>query len=211
MKRYTQKTIKFYDNTANTYIKSDAAVVLKDKIDRFIELLPGKKVLDVACGPGHDSDYLTRKGLYCIGIDLSKKMIEIAQKKFKGKYEVMDFFDLKFEDNLFDGMWCSSIFVHIKKNDLPELLKNSKRVLKKNGILGIITVQKQKRIRNKNDTRTYTMFEEKELENYLEKAGFKTLFAEVFPYGGKKRIFIISKKIVIPISGKTEEKESIIF
>ncbi|MBU4274704.1 class I SAM-dependent methyltransferase [Patescibacteria group bacterium] len=195
MKRYTQKTIKFYDAIADTYIKNGAAVVLKDKIDRFIKLLPGKKILDVACGPGHDTDYLTRKGFDCLGIDLSEKMIELARRNFKGKYEIMDFFDLKLRNDLFDGMWCSSIFVHIKKSDLPKLLKNSKTILKNNGIIGIITAQKQKRTKNKNDIRMYTMFEKKELENYLERAGFEILYTEIFLYGGKNRIFIISKKI----------------
>ena len=195
MKRYTQKTIKFYDDIAEKYIKSDATVVLKDKIDKFINLLPGNKVLDVACGPGHDTDYLTKKGFDCVGIDLSEKMIGLAQKNFKGKYKMMDFFDLKFKNNSFNGIWCSSIFVHIKKIDLPKLLKNSKKVLKNNGIIGIITAAKQKRVKDKNDTRTYIMYRKEELEDYLKKAGFKTLFSEIFFYGGRDRIFIISKKI----------------
>lgn len=195
MKKYTQKTIKFYDDIAEKYIKSDAAVVLKDKIDKFINLLPGNKVLDVACGPGHDTDYLTKKGFDCVGIDLSEKMISLAQKNFKGKYEVMDFFDLKFKNNSFNGIWCSSIFVHIKKIDLPKLLKNSKKILRNNGIIGIITAVKQKRVKDKNDTRTYIMYRKEELEGYLEKAGFKTLFSEIFSYGGRDRIYIISKKI----------------
>lgn len=195
MKKYTKKTIKFYDDIAEKYIKSDATVVLKDKIDGFIKLLPGKKVLDVACGPGHDTNYLTRKGFDCLGIDLSKKMIDLALQNFKGKYGVMDFFNLKLAANLFDGMWCSSIFVHVKKDDLPKLLENSKKVLKNNGIIGIITAAKQKRIKDRKDTRTYTMYEKEELEDYLKKAGYETLLSEIFSYGGKNRIFMISKKI----------------
>lgn len=195
MKRYIQRTIKFYDGVAEKYIKSDAAVVLKNKIDRFIDLLPGKKVLDVACGPGHDTDYLTKKGIDCLGIDLSGKMINLATKNFKGKFEVMDFFNLEFDDNSFDGMWCSSIFVHIRKSDLPKLLNKSKKVLKINGILGIITAKKQKRIKDKDDTREYVMFESKEMEDFLKKAGFKILISETFSYGGKNRIFIIAQRI----------------
>lgn len=122
-------------------------------------------------------------------------MIKLARQNFKGKFKVMDFFDLKLENDSFDGMWCSSIFVHIKKDDLPELLKNSRKVLKNDGILGIITAQKQKRIKSQNDTRTYIMYDEKELENYLKEAGYKILLSEVFPYGGKNRIFVISKKV----------------
>lgn len=194
MKEYTKKTIKFYDGIAEKYINSGAAVVLKDKIDKFIKLLPGKDVLDVACGPGHDTDYLTKRGFNCLGIDLSERMIGLAKKNFEGEYEVMDFFDLKLGDGLFDGMWCSSIFVHIKKNDLPKLLKDSTKALRVNGIIGIITAAKQKKVRDKSDTREYVMYDKKELEGYLEKTGFKILFAEIFPYGGRNRVFIIAKK-----------------
>lgn len=194
MKKYTKKTIKYYDDIASDYIKSSAAIVLKDKIDKFINLLPGKKILDVGCGPGHDTNYLTRMGFDCLGIDLSEKMIELARQNFKGKFELMDFFDLKFEDDSFDGMWCSSIFVHIKKDDLPKVLESFRKVLKNNGILGIITVQKQKRIKNRDDTRTYIMYDKKELENYLKEAGYGVLLSEIFFYGGKTRIFMICKK-----------------
>jgi len=195
MRKYTKRTIKFYDGIADKYIKSNAAVVLKDKIDRFADLLAGNKILDVACGPGHDTDYLTKRGFSCIGIDLSKKMITLARKNFKGKFKLMDFFNLKFKNNTFDGMWCSSILVHVKKSDIPNLLNDSKKVLKLNGILGLITAQKQKRTKDENDIREYVMFEGKEMEGYIKKAGFNILVSETFSHGGKNRIFIIAKRI----------------
>jgi len=83
MKKYTKKTIEYYNKIAENYFKSDAAMVIKDKIDKFISLLQGTKVLDVACGPGHDTDYLTREGFNCIGIDLSRRMIKIAKNIIK--------------------------------------------------------------------------------------------------------------------------------
>jgi len=193
MKKYTRKTIKYYNNIANDYFRSSAAVVLKDKIDKFINLLPGKKVLDVGCGPGHDTDYLTKRGLVCLGIDLSEKMIEIAKQNFRGKFEVMDFFNLRFEDDSFDGLWCSSVFVHIIKNDLPKVLRNFRKLLKNNGILGIITVQKQEIKRDKKDSRIYVMYDKKELEDDLKRAGYKILASTTFIYGGKKRLFTICK------------------
>ena len=195
MKKYTKKTIKYYDNIASAYIKSDAAVVLKDKIDRFIGLLPGKRILDVACGPGHDIGYLARRGFDCLGIDLSERMIELARQNFKGKFEIMDFFDLKFGKDTFDGLWCSGVFVHTKKADLSKLLGNFRKILKHNGILGIITAQKRKRIKKPSDTRTYIMYDQEEFKNYLKKANYEILHSEIFRYGGRNRIFIIAKKI----------------
>ena len=104
MKRYTEKTINYYNKIANDYFESSATILIKDKIDQFISLLSGKKVLDIACGPGHDTDYLTRKGFNCLGIDLSEKMIKIAKQNFKGKFKIMNFFNLSFKVNSFDGL-----------------------------------------------------------------------------------------------------------
>lgn len=79
MKKYTKKIIEFYDQHIEDYAKN-GSIVLKNKINRFIKQIRGLKVLDIACGPGHDTDYLTRNGIDCIGIDLSRKMIEFAKK-----------------------------------------------------------------------------------------------------------------------------------
>ena len=193
MKKYTRKTIKYYDNIAEEYFKSSAAVVIENKIGEFIKSLFGKKVLDVGCGPGHDTNYLRGKGIDCTGIDLSEEMIKIAKKNFGGEFEIMDALNLRFENNCFDGLWCSSIFVHIAKEDLPKILDGFRKVLKNDGSLGIITVQKQKVIKNKSDTRAYIMYGKSELENYLRKGGYKIIVSEAFVYGGKERIFIIAK------------------
>ena len=193
MRRYTEKTIRYYNRIANNYFRSNAAIVIKEKIDLFISFLSGKRILDVACGPGHDVNYLTRKGFNCLGIDLSRKMINIARQNFKGKFKIMNFFNLNFKANSFDGLWCSSVFVHVAKRDLTPLLKNFKKILRNNGILGIITVKKQKIKRENGDARKYVMYRKKEFENYLMKNGYKILLSEVFIYGEKERLFIISQ------------------
>ncbi len=42
-----------------------------------------KTLLDICCGPGHLACYFLEKGFSIIGIDLSEKMLEIAEKKAK--------------------------------------------------------------------------------------------------------------------------------
>ncbi len=193
MKQYTKKTIEFYDKYIKEYTKN-GSVVLGDKINRFIKLLPGKKVLDIACGSGHDTDYLTKKGLDCLGIDLSKKMVDFAKKNRKGKFEIADFLDLKFNEKSFDGIWCSSAFTHIDKSDLPNTLLDFRRILKKNGILAIIVPENQNRKKNKNDTRIFSMFKKRELKNYLNNTGFNILYYEVFSFSEMNWIFVLSRK-----------------
>lgn len=194
MKKYSRSTIKYYDEIADDYAESGAAVVLEDKIGQFIKLLSGKRVLDVACGPGHDVYYLRRQGIDCLGVDLSGRMIEIAKKAYGNNFKVMDALNLHLKKDFFDGVWCSSIFVHIEKNDLPRLMANLKKVLKEDGVIGIITAHKRKRIREKEDTRTYTMFGKKELEECFLRNNFQLLISEIFVYGGRRRVFIIARK-----------------
>lgn len=198
MKKHSDKTIKYYDEIAESYINSNVAVVLKNEIDEFIKLLSGKKVLDVACGPGHDVSYLNKKGLDCIGIDLSKEMIKLAKKNSIGKFKIMDIFNLKFNNNSFNGLWCSSIFVHIDKKDVMEVISNLRMILMPEGVIGIITAEKQKRIKDKADIRKYTMYNKKEFEDYLIKNDFNILVSKTIYHGGakgrKKRLFIIARK-----------------
>ena len=56
------------------------------------------------------------KNFEVIGVDLSKKMIEVARKKVKNaKFHVMNIRKLDFNHNSFDGIWASASFIHIPK------------------------------------------------------------------------------------------------
>lgn len=194
MKNYTKKTIDFYNKNTDVYIKS-GAVVLKNKINKFTKLVPGNKILDVACGPGHDTDYLTKKGFNCLGIDLSKKMTSFAKKNYLGKFKVTDFLNLRFKRESFAGIWCSSALVHVDKKDINRVLKKFSKILKGGGILGIITPAYQKRIKRETDTRIFTMFNKAELKKHLLNNGFKIIKLELFSFSKMRWIFAISKKI----------------
>lgn len=193
-------TIAYYEAMARAYFESAAAVVLSDKIGAFVARLPGKRVLDAGCGPGHDAIHLSRCGLGCIGIDLSREMIAIATEQAarvwsKARFRLMDVLDTDFEKDSFDGVWCSSVFVHLRETAVQRLLSDLRRILSQNGILGIITAGRYERIATKGDTREYFMYSRADLERLLSLAGFRALVEEDFRYGGKPRIFIIASKI----------------
>ncbi len=78
--------IEFFDMHAPTW--DDELIRSDEKINIILEnagVRAGAKVLDVACGTGVlIPDYL-KKGVGSVtGIDISPKMIEIAQSKFRG-------------------------------------------------------------------------------------------------------------------------------
>jgi ubiquinone/menaquinone biosynthesis C-methylase UbiE len=193
IKEYTNRTIKHYDSIAADYVDGTAAVVVNKQIDQFISLLEGKVVLDLACGPGHDSDYLSDNNLICYGADLSAGMLSIAKKRYPGEFVRMNFFHLGFAENVFDGVWASSTVVHADRQDLPGVLSSLRKTIKDQGILGIITVKKIDKPENPEDPRKYSMYGQQELEDYLKQEGFEIVVSDVFEYGSKDRLFIVAR------------------
>ena len=94
-----------------------------------------EKVLDFGCGNGRFSE-IFKKTQY-IGVDISSKLIDMAQKKYpRKKFLVIDGLNLPFKDNFFDLVIAIAVFHHIPSKELRiKVLKEIKRVLKNNGIL----------------------------------------------------------------------------
>jgi ubiquinone/menaquinone biosynthesis C-methylase UbiE len=78
--------------------------------EQFVERLdikPGMKVLDVACGSGNLAIIAAQKGADTTGIDIAENLVESAKKRAKAagldiKFEQGDAEALPYEDNTFD-------------------------------------------------------------------------------------------------------------
>ena len=108
----------------------------------------GTKVLDAGCGIGGSAIWLAKhKGADVVGITLSEKQIEMARKvaeengvSSKTEFQLKDFVNTGFPDNLFDVVWAIESVCHItdKKKILQEayrLLKNKGRLVVADGFL----------------------------------------------------------------------------
>ncbi len=85
-------------------------------LDLFAEmtLAVGAEVADVGCGTGRLLPYLASRGLSPRGVDLSPRMVEVAQRENPGfACEVGDLRELPFEDASLAGVvrWFSLIFL----------------------------------------------------------------------------------------------------
>jgi len=101
-----------------------------------------KDILDYGCGTGIHLSYLAGIGKSVIGIDLSKKSLEVAQKKIEmgnlsAKVLLMDCESLDFDDNSFDIIFDGGVFSSL---DLDKALPELARVLRPGGaLIGIET------------------------------------------------------------------------
>lgn len=97
----------------------------------------GKSVLDIPCGTGYGSAYLSQKE-YVTGIDRNKEAIKFAKKHYHlPKFFVGDAFETGFDDNSFDYICCFESIEHFKNAD--KFLKEAKRMMTKSGKFFIST------------------------------------------------------------------------
>lgn len=101
----------------------------------FLKLLNKKEnenVLEIGCSSG----FLTEHLGYVTAIDTSTEMLKFAkQKNPKAKVIEADMFELPFINNYFDKIVTMRVWNHLGEEELRRALRESKRVLKKNGIL----------------------------------------------------------------------------
>ena len=129
---------KEYDKMRNENKGMSANDVIEIPI--FRSLLPNlenKKILDLGCGYGENELYFVKKGAkYVMGIDISKHMIDIANKTNKLEnidYEVMAMEDISNINNKFDIVVSSLAFHYVK--DFDKLLSDINNLLNDGGYL----------------------------------------------------------------------------
>ncbi len=100
----------------------------------LLEVSPGTRFLDVACGSGLAANAARRRGATVTGIDASGSLVDIAGARTPdGDFRVGDMFALPFEDDSFDvvtsfnGIW----------NGCEGALREVRRVLVDDGRFGI--------------------------------------------------------------------------
>ncbi|MDP1728675.1 MAG: class I SAM-dependent methyltransferase [archaeon] len=97
-----------------------------------------KKALEIGCGIGRLSKKLANKFKEVYAIDISPKMIAEANRRIsKVHFIEMDAEHLRFKNNSFDFIISRNTFHHV---NLKKAITESKRVLKKEGILVIIDI-----------------------------------------------------------------------
>lgn len=157
-----------------------------------------KIVLDIASGEGYGTSLLADVARKVFGVDISVKDVEKARLKYGNKknlnYINGSVYEIPFEDDYFDLVVSFETIEHVKEHDI--VLKEIKRVLKKDGILIISTP----------DKRTYS-----DIPNFSNPFHLRELYTAQFETLIKKyfvNIFLLNQKI---LSGSLIYNNEIIF
>ena len=137
-KKHKKKALTLWDQASRWYdslVGSQGTDFQKDIIMpgvfRLLEVAKNDRVLDLACGQGVFSRYLSQKGVTVEGLDSSAELLKYAGTRSRSSvsYHVGDAADeKKFKENIFDGIACLMAIQNIEKMDL--VFKSACRWLK---------------------------------------------------------------------------------
>ena len=104
-------------------------------LSSFPQDLEGCRILDAGCGTGQISVELACKGAEVVGVDISERLITVAEKRLpealkkKVKYEVGDMLDEKY--GTFDYVIAMDSLIHYNSEDIAKSLGSLSRRTKK--------------------------------------------------------------------------------
>ncbi|ACA86253.1 class I SAM-dependent DNA methyltransferase [Shewanella woodyi] len=157
-----------------------------DTFELFCQLINQKvcpEIFEIACGPGNISRFLIERcdEMKLHGIDLAPNMVTLAKENNpNGYFEVMDCRDISQIDHLYDAIMCGFCLPYISREDAETLIKNSAKLLKKEGVIYLSTMEgeytKSKLDTSSNGDQMYTHYHSAEhLCEHLESNGFTVL------------------------------------
>ena len=166
-----------YDNIADDYTRecSYGVHLAADSLQEFTTFLPHNgRLLDIGCGGGQDTKFLSDKGFTLDAIDVSTAMISLAKQHYPGEnFFVDDVMNLK-EKEKYDGIWCCRVFQHVSLSDQDSFLNHLLSLLKKDGILYItVAVSNEAVDTEANDSGNDNLLKKKQREK-----SFKNLFID---------------------------------
>ncbi len=127
-----------YDNRYTSGTPIWGCPKLDFNLKRYINLLSGKRVLDLGIGEGKNSVFLADMGFSVTGVDFSLEALKIC-KKYCSKIDLVhcDIRNYEIGKDSFDLIMSNFVLHFLHKDDVYAIIKNIKSGLAKNGLVYI--------------------------------------------------------------------------
>ena len=190
--------IEFFDSRSSSWDKEMETDDYKmNQILDAAQIESGKSVLDIACGTGVMIDYYIKRNVSDVtGVDISSKMIEIAENKFK-KYDNINFICCDAEtyrfNQKYDSIMVFNAFPHFVNP--KALIKNLVKAVKSGGTVTVAHDRGRKSLDNHHKSVHASkisngLMSEDDLEKIFVMAGITDIYKkstdDIYIVSGKK-------------------------
>lgn len=188
-----------YDEVAERYLAERDQERSVQHLERLVSgLEPGSRILDVGCGAGEPVDsYLADQGYGVLGIDISPRQIELAQKNVPGgSFEVLDMQDLKEGQFEVDAIVSFYAIFHTPRDSHLETLKKLASFLSEGGKL-LVTMgagEWEGEEEFYGAPMHWSHFGAEKNRELVEAAGFEIVSDEIDDEGDERHQIILAKK-----------------
>lgn len=108
-------TLATYESYAREWSRGRNPQYWTTRFERFRELLPGGRILDLGCGNALYAGFFLGAGYTYIGIDIAAAMLAEARRQFPAlALARMNMYALGFRPDTFDGFIAAAVFNFIQ-------------------------------------------------------------------------------------------------
>ena len=128
-------TINYCNRNVQSFIDETVSVDFTQMQNIFLELLPkDARILDFGCGSGRDTKYFLDCGYQVDAMDGSMELCRAASE-YTGIHVKQMLFQELAEVEKYDGIWACASILHVKKVELPDIVRKMSLATKENGIM----------------------------------------------------------------------------
>lgn len=160
------------------------------------QFVKDKTVLDIACGEGYGSYYMSKNALKVVGADISGEAVKYATARYVNanlSFEKMSIENISYPEHTFDVVVSFETIEHVDENVQEKAFREYARVLKENGVLIVSTPNTQSPNYFKGN-----IFHKKELSVAELQKKLKKYFKKIYLFG--QSLYDVS--VISPIKGE---------
>ncbi len=198
-KRKSERVYEAYDEIVDWFDDARTKTLMESEyLHLIVNSVPvGASILDLGCGTGEPiAKFFIDQGFKVTGVDGSKRMIELCEKRFpQQRWIVSDMREI-FLNEQFDVILAWHSFFHLDQDSQREMFKAFASHIKPNGILAFTSGEEEGEVWGDNGGKEiyHASLSTDEYEALLKTASFKVLIhRERDPACGEATIWVAQK------------------